>query len=122
MERALASSEALTAQLFADKERIMMVLKRDAPKIFRQFQLDIFTELCIYKSRVKTQLNIKLNQTNKSMIRKAKCDKKEGTEVSNVKDHQFCYFKRDEFKKLIQLETLPQCEAEVQTFQSGGLE
>ena len=64
-----------------------MVLKRDAPKIFRQFQLDIFTELCIYKSRVKTQLNIKLNQTNKSMIRKAKCDKKEGTEVSNVKDH-----------------------------------
>lgn len=69
--------------------------------------MDVFSELSIYKGRIKTQLSIKLYQASMRMVRKAKVDKKEGTEVSNVHKHRFAYFKKDEWDKMIQLDSVP---------------
>ena len=46
-------------------------------------------------------MNLKLYNTATRIATKERHDKKEGTDVCNVHDHNFCYFKRDEFERLI---------------------
>ena len=37
LERTLKHSEALSAELIRDKDRVMIVLRKEAPKVYRNF-------------------------------------------------------------------------------------
>ena len=51
----------------------------------------------------------------KHIVPKMMMDQKEGTTISNVQDHVFTYYREDEFKRMIGLDTLAVKEAETQT-------
>ena len=57
LQRSLSDSQKLTNELFQDKERVSILLKKEALHIYRKFQLDVFTENEIYKSKALAGMN-----------------------------------------------------------------
>lgn len=53
----------------------MACMKRDAPKLYRQFQTDVFTELSVYKKRVLDDMHGKLIKCSARMRSMNTCDK-----------------------------------------------
>ena len=48
-QKALATNQHLCEELFKDKERIQKSIKKDAPAVYRKYQVDVFSEVSIYK-------------------------------------------------------------------------
>ena len=113
LEKALQQSESLTSLLVEDKDRVMNSLKREAPKVWRQFQLDVFTELSQYKKRVVNGLNIRLYQTATRTQKKPTRDQMVGTILNNVHDHEIKMVKIDEFQRQIRLDETGACSIKI---------
>ena len=60
LKQHLSDSEKLAQELIRDKDRVGRTLKRDAPHIYRRLQLDVFTELSIYKKKVLVEMDHRL--------------------------------------------------------------
>ena len=80
----------------------MQSMKREAPKLFRQFQTDVFTELSNYKKRVLNEMHTKLINSSKKMKATSMMDQREGTRISDIKK-TVKVFKLDEFGREIDL-------------------
>ena len=87
LKQSLSDSEKLTQELFKDKDRVGRILKRDAPHIYRRLQLDIFTELSLYKKKTLCDMNEKLYSTANMYVRGSKIDKDSQTHLRDVKNH-----------------------------------
>jgi len=89
-------------------------MKRDAPKLYRQFQTDVFTELSVYKKRVLNEMHGKLIKCSARIRSHNTCDKQEGTKIQDIRNTVKA-FKLDEFGRELNL-GLPKVKyAEAQT-------
>lgn len=92
----------------------MQVVKRDAPKIYRQFQADVFTELSIYKQKIVSTMQRRLIETSYRLtIASQTQDAKVGTKISDVKDNIVRVYKLDEFGFMIGVDLPEQANVEL---------
>ena len=48
-------------ELFKDKDRVMRSIKRDAPNVYRKYQVDVFAEVEIYKKQALANMDANLH-------------------------------------------------------------
>ena len=77
----------MTEELFKDKDRIGRTLKKDAPQIYRKLQLDIFTELHIYKKKTLADMKQRLYQSALRNLGRFKVNQDVQTYLRDVKNN-----------------------------------
>ena len=84
-----------------------MTLKKDAPHIYRRLQLDVFTELSIYKKKALVEIDGRLSMSVEKNIRSSKITQDTQTYFRDVKNHVIKQYDYDEFGRLNDL-SLPE--------------